>query len=53
MLAIIKVTNSFRKLRFARDKDWLRPGEFGLMDKDNNFVGQWSKCDQVFFSAPV
>ena len=45
--------HGFRKLRFARDKDWnnLRPGEFGLMDKDNNYVAQWSKCDQVFFSA--
>ena len=46
-------SSSFRKLRFARDKDWnnLRPGEFGLMDDSNNFVGQWSKAYSIFFSA--
>lgn len=47
----IDVPSPFRQLRFARDKDWnnLRPGEFGLMDKSNNNVAQWSGVYQIYF----
>ena len=40
-----------KKLRFARDKDWnsLRPGEFGLMNDSNSFVGKWSEARQIYF----
>ena len=40
-----------KKLRFARDKDWnnLRPGEFGLMNDSNGFVGKWSEARQIYF----
>lgn len=50
---IPEIPTSFRKLRFARDKDWnnLRPGEFGLMDKDNGFVGKWSEAYSIFFNG--
>ena len=42
---------SLRKLRFARDKDWnnLRPGEFGLMNESNDYVGKWSEARQLYF----
>ena len=40
-----------KKLRFARDKDWnnLRPGEFGLMNESNGYVGKWSEARQIYF----
>ena len=43
--------NPLRKLRFARDKDWnnIRPGEFGLMNDSNGYVGKWSEARQIYF----
>ena len=48
-----QIPSTCRKLRFARDKDWnnIRPGEFGLMDKNNNYVGKWSEASQIFFTG--
>ena len=43
----------FRKFKYAGDRSWgnMRPGEFQMLDKDQNITNELDKCQAIIFKG--
>ena len=46
-------TSPFRKFKYAGDRVWanMRPGEFQMLDKDQNITSELDKCQAIIFKG--
>ena len=46
-------SSPFRKFKYAGDRSWgnMRPGEFQMLDKDQNITNELDKCQAIIFKG--